>query len=193
MDRLIESIEAKVPLTESDKMIICSFFEPYTLKKKKDILRIGEVCKYTTFIDKGCARSFSIDSKGAEKTIQIAFEGHWIADMYSVLTGEPSDIFIETIEDVRLFRIKNEDIEKLYDQVPAVERYFRLLLQNAYVATQRRLKTMISEPADVRYQQLIRHYPDMLKRVPLAHIASYLGIAPESLSRIRKKPYDSCI
>ena len=187
MDRLIQSIEDKVFLSDADKEIIRSAFEVYTLKKKKDLLRIGEVCKYTTFIDQGCARAFTIDAKGAEKTIQIAFEGHWIADMYSALTGEPSDIFIETIEDVTVFRIPNENMEALYDQIPAVERYFRLLLQNAFIATQRRIKTMISEPADVRYDKLIKDQPDMLQRVPLAHIASYLGIAPESLSRIRKK------
>lgn len=183
---LIDHIERYVTLSNEDKGFIHKAFRLVQLKKKKDVHRNGDVCQQISFVVEGCLRSYSIDEKGNEHVMQLAFENHWIADLYSFISQEPSQLDIETIEPVKLLTIAQYELEQLYDDVPKLERFFRILFQNAYVHAQRRLGNRMSTSASVRYQKLVVEHPDVLQRVPLLYIASYLGITPESLSRIRK-------
>lgn len=182
-----KNIEAKIDISDAEFEIFSSVLKPRIVKKKKDLLRTGEVCKFSTFVNKGCLRSYSVDDKGVDHVIQIALENYWIADLHSLFTQQPGQLFIEALEDTEVLLLYQEDLEKLYLDIPIVERFFRKMYAMAYVSTLERINRSLSEPADVRYTNLIKRHPDLIQRVPLIHIASFLGITPESLSRIRKQ------
>lgn len=170
-----------------DESIILSAFETVSVRRKKDLLVAGNTCKYLYFITKGCLRSFYIDSKGVEHIYQIRMDNSWISDLESFFEQNPAKYNIEAIEDSQLLRISFERMEQLYVDVPKLERYFRILFQKAYINSLKRLNAIMWETAMDRYNEMLKEHPDMFQRVPLTYIASYLGITPESLSRIRKQ------
>jgi CRP-like cAMP-binding protein len=174
-------------LSEEDEAIILAAFEPMTIKKKKDLLVSGQVCNYLYFITKGCLRSFYIDSKGVEHIYQIRMDNNWISDLESFFSQRPSKYNIETLEDSYLLKISHERMEKLLIEIPRLERYFRILFQKAYINALNRLNATMWETAMDRYNEMLKEHPEVFQRVPLVYIASYLGITPESLSRIRKQ------
>jgi CRP-like cAMP-binding protein len=149
-------------------------------------LRNGDVCKDLAFVNSGALRSYSVDDKGIERVLQLALDNYWISDLQSFLTKQASDLTIEAIEDTEVLLISFLDLDTIYLQVPLMERFFRKLFENAYINTLMRLNSSQSESADIRYRKLLANQPNLLQRIPLVYIASYLGITPESLSRIRK-------
>lgn len=186
-NKLIYYIKKWSTISDSEAEIILSSFEVFRIKKKKDLLVEGDICKYLYFIVKGCMRSFFIDSKGVEHIYQIRMDNNWISDLESFFSQEPSKFYIEALEDSQLLRITKEGLDELYNKIPNLERYFRILFQKAYVNALKRLNSTMWEPATTRYQEMLKEHPHMFQRVPLVYIASYLGITPESLSRIRKQ------
>jgi CRP-like cAMP-binding protein len=142
------------------------------------------------FVEKGALRSYTIDEKGNEHIVQFAIEGWWTSDMYSFITGEPSVYNIDVLEDSELLLLSNPSQEELLQKVPKFEKYQRLLVQAAYIALQRRLVLSLSQTAEEKYTRLLNTYPDIIQRVPQHMVASYLGITPETLSRIRKQISD---
>lgn len=174
-------------LTEGDETIILSAFEPVTIKKKKDLLFSGQVCDYLYFINKGCLRSFYIDAKGIEHIYQIRMDNSWISDLKSFFSQSPSKYNIEALEDSFLLRISHARFEQLLTEIPRLERYFRILFQKAYINALERLNATMWETAMDRYNEMLKENPEIFQRVPLVYIASYLGITPESLSRIRRQ------
>ncbi len=174
-------------LAEEDEAIILSAFEPVTIKKKKELLVSGQICNYLFFITKGCMRSFYIDSKGVEHIYQIRMDNNWISDLESFFSHNPSKYNIEALEDSHLLRISHERLEQLLLEIPRLERYFRILFQKAYINALNRLNATMWESAMDRYNDMLKEHPEIFQRVPLVYIASYLGITPESLSRIRKQ------
>ena len=186
-EQLFENISNKITITEREKEICRSLFIPKKLRKRQYLLQQGDVSKYTAFVEKGLLRSYVIDDKGAELIMQFAPEGWWINDMYSSITGEPAEQHIDAIEDSELLLLTNQAYDELLQQAPVFERFFRLLIQNSFVALQRRLKGNIIQTAEEKYKNFIQLYPNIVQRVPQHNIASFLGITPESLSRIRKQ------
>jgi CRP-like cAMP-binding protein len=182
---LLQSIKEKISISKEEFDFCKTLFFPKKLRKKQYLLQEGDVCRYTAFVEKGILRTFSVDEKGNEPILQFSMEGWWIADLYSFLTEESSQYNIEALEDCELLLITKENWEILLDKVPAFERYFRLLIQNNLIATQRRLMSSLSESAEEKYTKLINNFPGCIQRVPQHMIASYLGITPETLSRIR--------
>jgi CRP-like cAMP-binding protein len=174
-------------ITKDDEPVILSAFEPISIRKKKDLLVSGETCKYLYFITTGCLRSYYIDSKGVDHVYQIRMDNSWISDLESFFTQRPSKYNIEALEDTQMLRISLDKLEQLYSDVPKLERYFRILFQKAYINALKRLNATMWETAMDRYNDMLKEHPDMFQRVPLVYIASYLGITPESLSRIRKQ------
>jgi CRP-like cAMP-binding protein len=150
-------------------------------------LQEGEPCKYLAFVEKGVLRSYNVDSKGVEHIIHFAMEGWWMGDIYSFLSGEPSGYNIDAIEDAELLMITLDGFEQMMVKVPRMERYFRILFQNNIISKERRLISSISYSAEEKYLRLVESSPELLQRIPLNLVASYLGITPETLSRIRKK------
>lgn len=184
---LLRSFREKTGANEAELEICQRFFVPGALKKKQFLLREGEVCNRLAFVEKGALFSYSTTPKGAQNVIQFAFEGWWIADLYSFFTREPSKLTIEALEDSELYFIDRSNHEQLLAQLPKYETYTRLLYQNAYIALQRRLESTIGLTAEEKYRRLLDQYPALLHRMPLQLIASYLGVTPETLSRIRKQ------
>ena len=186
-NKLIYYFKKWVDITEQEEAVILSAFEPTSIKKKKDLLVPGEVCQYVYFITKGGLRSYFVDSKGVEHIYQIRLDNSWISDLESFFSRRPSKYYIESLEDTQMLRISHERLEQLYHEVPGLERYFRILFQKAYINALERLNATMWESAVERYNDMLKEHSDIFQRVPLVYIASYLGITPESLSRIRKK------
>src|SRR3954466_7959833 len=145
---LFQKFDEKVELTDKEKEISRSFFTPKKLRKKQYLLQEGDVCKFIAFVEKGFMRSYSIDEKGNEHIMQFAFEGWWIADQLSFLTGEISAYNIDAIEDCELLLLSRQAEEQMMQSVPKLERYFRILLQNNLINTQRRLAGSLNMTAE---------------------------------------------
>jgi CRP-like cAMP-binding protein len=184
---LSKSINEHISLTEEEFNFCKTLFIPKKLRKRQYLLQEGDVCKYTAFVERGLLRTYIIDEKGNEPILQFSAEGWWIADLYSFLTNEPSRFNIEALEECELLLITKPSWDILLQKIPALERYFRILIQNNLIATQRRLISSFSETAEEKYTKLIDNFPTCIQRVPLHMIASYLGITPETLSRIRSQ------
>ena len=184
---LFQKLDEKIQLTEEEKQLCKSFLIPKKLRKRQYILQEGDVCKYITFVEKGILRNYTIDEKGTEHIMQFAFEGWWTSDQFSFLTGEPAIYNIDALEDSELLLLSKKAEEQLLQKIPKFERYFRILLQNNLIATQRRLISSLSQSAEQRYNELINGCPTIPQRVPQHMMASFLGITPETLSRIRKQ------
>jgi CRP-like cAMP-binding protein len=150
-------------------------------------VQAGEVCRYENFVVTGCMRAYSVDDKGHDHITMFGMEGWWISDMYSFLTGTPATLHIEALEDSEVLSIEKPELEKLYMEVPKFERFFRILLQNSFIANQQRILASISQTAQEQYLAFIKKYPSLEQRVPQHQIASYLGLTPETISRIRRQ------
>jgi len=185
-NKLIYYIKKWTELSDRDESLILSAFEQISIRKKQNILIPEEVCKYLYFITLGCIRSYYIDSKGIEHIYQIRMDNNWISDLESFFSKSPSKFYIQTLEDSQILRISAEGLDELYRKVPNLERYFRVLFQKAYLNALKRLNATMWDSAVERYNEMLAEHPDMFQRVPLVYIASYLGITPESLSRIRR-------
>lgn len=186
-EQLFKSIREKVALTPTEMELCKTFFIPKKLRKKQSLLQEGDICIYNAFVEKGMLRSFSIDEKGNEHIVQFAIEGWWISDLASFLTNSNSIYTIEALEDSELLLLTTEARDALMNQIPMFERYQRLLLQNAYIANQARINSALTETAEDKYLNLGKAYPGIVKRVPQHMLASYLGLTPETLSRVRKQ------
>ncbi|NGY38513.1 Crp/Fnr family transcriptional regulator [Flavobacterium sp. XN-5] len=186
-EQLARSIGEKVTLTAMEFDLCKTFFIPKKIRKKQTLLLEGDVCTYNAFIEKGILRSYTTDAKGNEHIIQFAFEGWWITDLSSFLMGENSTYTIEAIEDSELLLLTAAAREELMDALPVFERYQRLLLENAYIALQARVNSALTATAEEKYTKLTIAYPNIVARVPQHMIASYLGLTPETLSRVRKQ------
>lgn len=176
-----------VALTEEELTRLRAFFITRKLRKRQYLLQEGDVCKYQAFVERGILRSFTVDEKGGEHTLQFASEGWWMADLSSFLTGEPSIFNIEALEEAEVLLIDKSSWNQAMEMIPKLEHYFRILMQNHLVATQKRLMQSLAEPAEARYKRFSITYPSCVQRVPQHMIASYLGITRETLSRLRKQ------
>jgi CRP-like cAMP-binding protein len=186
-DLILKNVARFIELTEEEKNYFTSLLKLKKLRKKQFLLQEGDIARYEYFVNKGCLRAYTIDEKAQEHVVQFAIEDWWIGDMYSFLTQTPARLNIDAVEDTELLYIDGPSLENLFQKAPKFERFFRLLVQNAFIATQQRIIESMSLTADDRYCNFIQRYPLMEQRLPLKQIASYLGITPESLSRIRSQ------
>ena len=184
---LLESLHQKVTLTPDQEKLCKNFFKHKTLRKRQFLLQQDEQCHYLAFVESGVLRSYFSNEKGYEHILQFAFSGWWISDMNSLMTGQPSMLNIEALEDSELLLLTKDNYDQLLKEVPAMERYFRLLTLNAMIALQRRLIASMSQNAEEKYTNLLQTFPLIFQNVPQHMIASYLGITAETLSRIRKQ------
>ncbi|HMU44063.1 MAG TPA: Crp/Fnr family transcriptional regulator [Ignavibacteriaceae bacterium] len=186
-DLLKKHINSRVPLTDEEFNICTKFFISKKLKKHQFLLNEGDVCKCLGFVNSGCLRQYTIDNKGTEHIIQFAIEDWWISDPYSFISGLPAAYNIDALQDSEVLLLERSAREELLDSCPKMERFFRLLIEANHVATQQRIADSLSASAEERYLKFIKTYPKLLEQIPQNHIASYLGITPQSLSRIRKE------
>ncbi|MFC7345124.1 Crp/Fnr family transcriptional regulator [Chryseobacterium zhengzhouense] len=186
-DTLLSHIQNKVDISEEQKTELQSFFMLKKLRKKQYLLQEGDVCKYLSFVSKGLLKSYFLDEKGSEHINMFAFEGWWISDFNSFINQEKAVLNIDAIEETELLMITREDYENLMLKIPVMDRYFRILYQNSLVTKDYRLIVSNSFTAKEKYTQFAQKNPDIIQRIPHNLIASYLGLAPETVSRIRKK------
>ena len=155
--------------------------------EKRDLLvEEGGFCNYIYFIEQGACYSYLTDEKGEKHVIQFALEDYWISDLYSFFSGKNAIYSIEVLEHTKVLALNKDSFQKACDTIPAFDRFFRILLQNAYVTLQQRMAKTNSEEGENLYKEFSKIHPDFIQRIPQYLIASYLGVKPESLSRIRK-------
>ncbi|WP_276369428.1 Crp/Fnr family transcriptional regulator [Chryseolinea sp. H1M3-3] len=186
-DLILSNVAKHITLNDHEKKFFLSLLLPQTLKRKTLFLQQGEVCKNSAFVIDGALRSFSVDKEGKEHILNFATQGWWMSDLYSLISKKPSTLNIEAIDDTDVFILSGTDQQLLYEKVPKFERFFRILIENALVANQQRLIDNLSLPAEERYLQFLKKYPIIPSCVPQHNIASYLGITPEFLSKIRAR------
>lgn len=185
-DLLHQKLSSVIAISEEEFQQFCTSFKPKKLRKKQYLLQSGDVNRYQAFVVKGLLRSYTVDEKDNEHILQFASEGWWIADLSSYLTSEPSILNIDALEDSELLLLDKNAWEASMKSIPVLEHYFRIILQNHLVATQKRLLQSLSETAEEKYTRFLKTYPECLQRMPQHMIASYLGITRETLSRVRK-------
>lgn len=182
-----QNFNKKVPLSQEEESLIKTCLIPKKLRKKQYLLQEGDVCKSFAFIEKGALKAYSLDHNGNEHIIQFGLEGWIIADLYSFLTGEPATYNIDAIEDAELVLVSKSAHEELLQKLPKYETFTRLNITGAYIAMQKRITSIISSPLEERYANFTALYPDIVQRVPQHMIAAYMGLTPETLSRIRRR------
>jgi len=187
LDALVGSLSKYVTLTHEEVNVIASLFTFKTFRKRQYIMQEGNITRHETFIVKGITRTYTVDEKGQEHIVQFGLEDWWIGDLYSFLTETPSLYNVDCLEDTEVFQITKPNLEALYVQVPKMERHFRLIIQNAFIASTNRVASSLVKSATDRYLEFIHQYPQIERSVPNHQIASYLGITPQSLSRIRSQ------
>jgi len=185
-DLLHTHIKKRVPLNKKELNLCDQFFTPRKVKKRQFLLQEGDVCKHLAFVNTGCLRDYTVDHKGEEHVIQFAIRDWWISDLNSFLGGSNSTHNIDALDDSEVLLLEREARDNLLEAVPKMERFFRLLLESNYLATHRRINDSLAASAEERYLSFMKTYPALVEQVPQHHIASYLGITPQSLSRIRK-------
>ncbi|MGP8216447.1 MAG: Crp/Fnr family transcriptional regulator [Bacteroidia bacterium] len=186
-ETILKNISKHIKLDKKEQEFFVGFLHYKKLSKGDILLNYGEICKRQYFVISGCLRNYSIDEYGKEHIMMFAAADWWTSDLYSYVTGTPCESIIDALLDTEVFEIYKEDMETIYERVPKFERFFRILFQNAIVNNNRRLTSVMSVPAEERYTAFIKKYPNIYQQIPLKHIASYLGISPEFLSKIRKK------
>ena len=186
-DLLIKNIlKRNIHLTPEEIKILQSKFTHKHFRKHQYILQQGELSRFENFIVTGLTRTYEVDEKGQEHILQFGMEDWWIGDMYSFLSGKPSAFNIDCLEDTEVLRITKPNLELLYSEVPKMNQYFRLLLEKALIATNQRIIASLRKTAAERYLEFLEKYPRIDQRVSNHQIASFLGITPQSLSRVRR-------
>lgn len=184
---LFANVRKHVSLSAADESILATAFRARRLAKKQFLLQAGEIARHETFVVKGLLRAYTVDATGNEHIAMFASEGWWIGDLYSFLTETPATQSIDALEDTDVLQVERGELERLYEQIPQLNRFFRILLQNAFVANQQRVLAAISQTAEEQYHAFVKKFPSIEQRVPQHQVASYLGITPETISRIRRQ------
>jgi CRP-like cAMP-binding protein len=186
-DLLISSISRRISLTGEEIEFFTSLLKSKSLTSGEYLLREEDVCKYESFIVKGCLKTYYQDENGFEHIIDFSIEEWWADDLYSFLTQTASKSNIRAIEDTDILQIGKADLELIYQKIPKFERFFRILFQNAYIAQREQINLALSASAEERYLLFLKNKPYAEKRFSQKDIASYLGITPQFLSTLKKK------
>ena len=182
---LLDYISRYIQLTEEEQQLFLSKIRLGKYLKGQYVVQNGNVCRYESFVLKGCLKTFYIDNEGQEHIVMFALENWWAADLGSFLTQTPASYDILCLENCELAQISFTDLEELYHSIPKLERFMRIIVQKAYVASQQRIVNNFSLSAKDRYVQFRKQYPEIDQRVPQYMIASYLGMTKEFLSKVR--------
>jgi CRP-like cAMP-binding protein len=186
-DLILSNISRHISLDANESALFISMLTEQQISRKEFLLREGQVCRNISFVQSGILRAFHLDKAGREATIMFALEDWWITDMNCFINQLPAILNIQAVEDSRVFQLQKRDLDQLYESVPKFERFFRIIMQNAYIREQLRVIQNLSLPAEERYNNFIMKYPQVVQKVTQKQIAAYLGITPEFLSMIRKK------
>jgi len=184
---LVSYIKSKISLTDKDLEIILSHFKPMKLKKNELVLTNGQSSQRTFFVTQGCLRIFFINEEGTDSTRYFAFENQFATALVSFITSEPSEEFIQAVEDSEVYYITHKSFYHLLDIIPLWEKFYRIYLEIAYVTNTKRLMSFLMQDALEKYRQLLDENPIIVRRLSNKLVASYLNISQETLSRLKSK------
>ncbi|PCI34798.1 MAG: cyclic nucleotide-binding protein [Flavobacteriaceae bacterium] len=188
MNRELELyIRRYITISEEELSVFSQYLILKTIKKKEFLLKEGTTCKARYFILEGCFRHFYIDVKGNEQIIHFGIENWWITDYASLVYQVPSKMYIQALEHTTFLELNEEDLEKLYLKVPKLERFFRIIMEKTYIAAQQRIEYMFSLTGKEFYEKFVGSNPVFAQRVPQYMLASYLGLTPEFISKIKSR------
>jgi CRP-like cAMP-binding protein len=186
IDQLIEHFAHYIPLRETEKNELRQLVVERKVKRRQFILQKNDACKHYSFVVSGCLKMYGVDYNGGEHIIQFAAENEWIADISSFHSGKVSRLYIEAIEPSIILQIDQTNLIYLYHNYHKFDRIFRVIIENKYTELQNRVMQNISSTAEERYFTFLEQYPKLANRLPNTQIASYIGITPEFLSKIRR-------
>lgn len=186
-DRYFQDFGKKVPLTEEEQDLIKNYLTVKKIRKRQYLLQEGDVCKCVAFVEKGAMRLYRMDEDGSEHIVAFGLDGSFITDLFSFLTNEPSTYNIDAIEDSELVLISRSASDELRKISPKYQEFVYRATSDAYIQLERRITSTISLSLEERYKELTSNYPNIIQRLPQHMIASYMGLTPETLSRVRKR------
>jgi CRP-like cAMP-binding protein len=184
---LLSNFSKHISLNEEEIELLSSVTRTKSLKPGEFLLREGEICKYESFVTRGCVKTYYQDENGFEHIIDFSIEEWWADDLYSLLTQTPSKSSIKAIEPTDVLQISKFDLEVLYQKIPKLERFFRILFQNAFITQREQINQALAVSAEERYLTFLKKKPYAEHRFSQKDIASYLGITPQFLSALKKK------
>lgn len=184
---LIDYINRIVQLSEEEEKQLVSHISYRRLRKGQYFLQQGDICKFSGFIVSGCTKTFYVDDEGQEHVIMFSVEDWWTSDMGSYIAQKPADYNVQCLENTELIQFSYEDQDIMMREIPKLERFFRIIIEKAFVASQKRIVRNFSMSAKDRYLYFSSQYPQMEQRIPQYLIASYLGITKEFLSKIKRQ------
>jgi CRP-like cAMP-binding protein len=184
---ILKNISKHIQLHHDEVDYFLSLLKYRELKRKDFLLKEGQSVIAINYINSGALKAYYLDGDSNENIIMLAIDDWWVTDMYSYVMGKPAMLYISAIEDTSVFQLPKDDLEILFLKVPKFERFFRILMQNAYVREQLRVIQNLSMSAEERYLNFLKKYPLLVQRISQKQIASYLGVSPEFLSTVRKR------
>jgi CRP-like cAMP-binding protein len=182
---VLQNVGKHISLDRAEADHFLSLLHETEVPKKTLILKEGQLCRTIHFVVAGALRAYHINKEGKETTIMFALPDWWITDMFCFINQQPAMLYVEAIVPSRIFQLKKDDLDGLYLRIPKFERFFRILMQNAYIREQLRMIENLSLPAEERYLSFLEKYPQIAQQITQKQIASYLGVTPEFLSSIR--------
>lgn len=187
MSMILQNLSKHISLTPQEEQLFLSKTETRHYKAKTILQNAGQVCKDGYFVNSGLLRSFNINDNIVEHVLSFASEGWWISDMYSLISQKPGTLFIEVLEDAEVVSLSKENQEQLYLEIPKLERFFRILIENSLVANQERLMDNLSLTAEERFDKFCKKHPTLIQKVPQKQIASFIGVTPEFFSKMKAR------
>ena len=184
-EALFAHLARYIHLNESEREMLASTLRYKKVSKKDYLLKQGQICTGNYFVLSGCFRLYSITATGTEQILQFGIPGWWISDYHSFENNIPSEYNIQAVEDAEIAIITRSDYNELFQKVPLLNNYFRLIMQRAYVASLKKMELLLCSSAEDRYRQFVNDYPEFVQRIPQYMLASFLGFTPEFLSMVR--------
>lgn len=185
--QILQHILKDIELTPEEQDEFLSILLEKQLDKKTLLIKPGDTVNVEYYVVSGCLKAYYLNESGDKHIIQFAVEDWWISDFEAFFNGRPAQLYVEAIEESVLLGIHKDSLETLYKRIPKFERFFRLKTTGAFVALRSRILSSLQKTGKERYLEFCETYPNIEQRVPNYHIANYLGLKPESLSRIRKE------
>lgn len=186
---LFDSISQHISLTETEQETLLSLFEQKKVPAKSKLIVQGEKCCNLYFILSGILRGYNVDSKGNEHTIQFAKTGWWISDISSLLNNPKAETTIESITESEVLEISYENKQAMFEKIPKMERYFRIITEGAYVSFQKRILFKLSYTAEENYKAFLEKFGNLELHIPQKYVASYIGVTPEFFSKMKSNSY----
>lgn len=185
-ERIIKNISRWMALSEAEVDFFTSRLTYRKIRRRQYLLQAGDVCRHYTFVNEGCLRLFHMGVNGVEHILQFAPEDYWVADIGSFYEEVPTSLHIEALEPSEVWQISKPDLTATFATHPGFDRVFRVMMERAFIKLQKRVLLDISATAEEKYLAFVENYPQLVNRLPQTQIASFIGITPEFLSKIRK-------